>query len=186
MNDDKKKPFAWVGEVEGQMRKELLGDAERLSGLISDAVAEYYAELVWNRGRGFACDAEGAVPATVAFWKDVPKVLKDEVFLPQARRDLLRLFTMAGFLCAYCGAGPCPHPDVEGPLGKCAGPHAELTRLRGERGVGGPPPSEPSDEALLNAFVAGCNAENELNEAELSPENVRRGVAAAMRKALGL
>lgn len=42
----------------------------------------------------------------------------------------------------------------------------------------------PTDAELLEAFVAGCNAENELNEAELSPENVRKGVAAAMRGAL--
>jgi hypothetical protein len=43
---------------------------------------------------------------------------------------------------------------------------------------------ELDDEALLAAFVAGCNAENELNDAELSPANVRKGVAAAMRAAL--
>lgn len=52
------------------------------------------------------------------------------------------------------------------------------------RGVRDPSPPEPSDEQLLAAFIAGCNAENELNEAELSPQNVRKGVAAAIRAAL--
>lgn len=42
-----------------------------------------------------------------------------------------------------------------------------------------------TDAQLVDAFVAGCNAENELNAHEMSPENVRRGVAAAMRGALG-
>lgn len=44
--------------------------------------------------------------------------------------------------------------------------------------------SEPSDEQLTDAYVAGCNAESELTDAELSPQNVRKGVAAAMRAAL--
>jgi len=48
------------------------------------------------------------------------------------------------------------------------------------------PETGVSDAQLLEMFVAGCNAENELNDADLSPQNVRAGVAAAMRKALGL
>jgi len=57
----------------------------------------------------------------------------------------------------------------------------ELLRVR----ASAPTPRPASDDQLLEAFVAGCNAENELNDAELSPANVRKGVAAAMRAALG-
>lgn len=41
-----------------------------------------------------------------------------------------------------------------------------------------------TDEQLLAAFLAGEIAEHELNEAEMSVRNVRKGIAAAMRAAL--
>jgi len=51
--------------------------------------------------------------------------------------------------------------------------------------VESPPPASPNDAALLDAYVAGCNAEIAIQDAEMSPENIRAAVAAAMRKALG-
>jgi hypothetical protein len=66
---------------------------------------------------------------------------------------------------------------------------ATFEREQGRAALGSAPPSAPdglrdsSDDQLLAAFVAGCNTENELNDAELSPANVRKGVAAAMRAA---
>src|SRR6267143_7180112 len=47
------------------------------------------------------------------------------------------------------------------------------------------PGAAPTDAQLLDAYVAGCNAESVLtHDAELSPPNVRKGIAAAMRFAL--
>lgn len=55
------------------------------------ARARMLAEWAWNQGRNFAADEDGAVPETVHFWKDVPSVLKDEVFVPTAARFLNKL-----------------------------------------------------------------------------------------------
>lgn len=49
------------------------------------------AEWLWDKGRSFAADENGVVPESVKFWDEVPSVLKEEVFIPNAARFLNKL-----------------------------------------------------------------------------------------------
>lgn len=61
-------------------------------------------------------------------------------------------------------------------------------RLRGRLPDGAAPRAVEgaafSDEQLLDAYVRACNTESELQDAELSPERIRQGIAATLRAAL--
>jgi len=58
-------------------------------------------------------------------------------------------------------------------------------RLLAELGAAHRGAPEPSDAQLLHVYVEGNIAESQLRDAEMSPERIRTGIAAAMRKALG-
>lgn len=99
-----------------------------------------------------------------------------------------RRVVRARYICFGCYEN-APHVCV--PDGTDAGASAsepyfcKCGRVLGAVDGGGTRPEPLSDEQLIDAYVAGCNAENALTNAEMSPQNVNRGVAAAIRAALG-